>query len=66
MDSRSETSEIFLNERRQYWRQIVKEEGRAPRLDVKREKANIENTKDPNSLTALQIILMVIVGGLIG
>ena len=36
----SEASERFLNERRQYWRQIVKEEGRAPRLDVKREKAN--------------------------
>ena len=35
MDSRSEASERFLNERREYWRQIVKREGKAPRLEVK-------------------------------
>lgn len=61
-----EASERFLNERRQYWRQIVKEEGRAPRLDVKNGDAKSENTKDPNSLSTLQIILMIIVGGLFG
>lgn len=64
--SDSKASERFLNERRQYWRQIAKEEGRAPRLDVKREKANTENTEDPNSLSAWQIILIIIVGGLFG
>ena len=62
----SVASERFLNERRQYWRQIVKEEGRATRLDVKNEEVKSENTKDANSLSALQIILMIIVGGLFG
>lgn len=62
----SVASKRFLNERREYWKQIVKREGKAPRLEVKKEEAKAENTEDPNSLSAWQIVLLVIVGGLLG
>ena len=62
----SEVSERFLNERREYWRQIVKREGKASKLEIKDEEAKAENTEDPNSLSVLQIVLLVIVGGLFG
>ena len=52
--------ERYLNERREYWR-IIREEEAASRVETKK-----QQQKDPNSLTALQIILMIIVGGLIG
>ena len=66
MDSRSEASERYLNERREYWRQIVKREGKASKLEIKDEEAKAENTEDPNSLSVLQIVVLVIVGGLFG
>ncbi len=58
--SDSKTSDRFLNERRAYWRK-VREEETASGVEAKKQKE-----KDPNSLSAWQIILMIIVGGLFG
>ena len=56
----SKASDRFLNERRAYWRK-VREEETASEVEAKKQKE-----KDPNSLTAWQIILIIIVGGLFG
>ena len=59
MNSRSEASERFQNERREYWRKVREEETAS--AEAKKQKE-----KDPNSLSAWQIVLLVIVGGLFG
>ena len=55
----AETHDDYLNKRRAYWKQLKNEE------EDEKEKRKLK-VKDPNSLTALQVILMIIVGGLFG